>query len=162
MPSSGHGVSEAVRNHIHTWITDEVASAIYEVSTYTSKSLPHFAMNLRTSKNWKRVARRRRTGGFEREFHNAGIPASADVALYVHSPASDYSADAYLIKVKGKLIAGGKTKLQSVFNSTITSRDKTELTTPKFVPFTQAQLAAAQVRYEYGDGFDQLEVEREI
>jgi hypothetical protein len=137
--ASGHGVSEAVRNHIKVWVTEDVVNAIKRP-----------AYLLRDSKAWKRKARRNSpTGfGFEREYYCEGV--SDAVKLIVHSPESDYSADRYVFMVGDKAVAGGKTKLQSVMHSSAVSSDKTKIEKDSFTALSAAELEKISVNMTFG------------
>ena len=166
--ASGKGVSEAVRNHVGTWLNDvnllDQLFIAYEKSGGKLKK-EAFIQRIRKSDDWKRQSRKTTGSGFTREYYSDSLGGkSSKVRLLVHSPKSDYSADSYVFNVDGKAVAGGKTKLQSVFYST---KVKDEAANPvaqtaTFTKFTKAELQAMETKMIYGDCFDQLEFEREV
>lgn len=167
MPSIGHGISDAVRNHIPTWIDNGLADVLYEkyrkangiISRgYTKDS---FRSVIRNSTTWVRKSRKTTRSGFERLYLCKNIP---DATLIVHSPEDDMSANAYVFHIDGEPIAGGKTKLKSTHVSTkISTKDKTSIEPMEitFIKFTKEELRAMKTQMDHGDGFDHLEVERE-
>ena len=169
MGASGHGVSASVRNHVSTWVSDETLSTkLYDEYCAVQGNKPKdtkeaFSRKLKSSAQWKRKSRSRSKSGWERTYVHDSIPENT-VKLVVHSPESDFSADSYLFFVKNKPVAGGKTKLKSVFYSTAV-KDKVEtdkVETEVYTKFTPKELEAIEGKLKYGDGFASLFSEREV
>lgn len=166
MTSLGHGISDAVRNHIPIWVDDTIVNVLYEAykgsgGILSKEGTGGFRKRVKESKDWVRKSRRTTDTGFERMYRCKTVQKAT---LIVHSPPGDMSANAYVFCIDDKPIAGGKTKLKSTHVSTQIS--KTDKTTSKsedtvFVKFSEEELSAMRVRMEFGDGFDRLELDRE-
>jgi hypothetical protein len=162
MASLGHGISDAVRNHIPVWVDDQVVNALY--TEYKNSggvvSLPVFRTRIRLASSWVRKSRKTTTTGFERLYHCKTVQKAT---LIVHSPPGDMSASGYVFHIDDKPIAGGKTKLQSVqVTSAVSKKDKSSVRPydVQFVKFSEDELRRMRMGMEYGDGFDRFEVER--
>ncbi len=163
MATLGHGISEAVRNHIPVWIDDPLIDVLYDHYKQAGGVLDkaHFRSRIRVSAEWVRKSRRNTASGYERLYHCKTVNKAT---LIVHSPPSDMSANGYVFRIDGKPVAGGKTKLKSVqVSSSISREDKTSVRPQDvvFVTFSEEELLKMRVQAEYGDGFDYFEHERE-
>jgi len=163
MASLGHGISDAVRNHIPVWIDEVLIDLLYEHYKKAGGVLekPAFRSRIRQSEQWVRKSRRNTSSGYERLYHCKTVQKAT---LIVHSPPEDMSANGYVFQIDGKPVAGGKTKMKSVQVSTALSRtDKTSVRPQDvvFVKFSEEELQKMRVQAEYGDGLDYFEHERE-
>lgn len=162
MPATGHGISEAVRNHIPIWVDEEIVEVLYSEYTKTGGNLPkeNFKRKVRSSDFWKRKSRKKSGSGHERLY---ACDTVSKATLIVHSPATDMSANSYVFCIDSKPVAGGRTKLQSVhISQSLSKKDKT-VTKPidiQFVKLSESELRAMRTQMEFGDGFAQLELER--
>lgn len=164
MASIGHGISDAVRNHIPTWIDDPTLNILYEAyhkagGVLSRDGVSGFRHRVRESNNWKRKSRKTTASGYERLYQ---CKIASKATLIVHSPESDMSANSYVFCIDGVPVAGGKTKLKSVQVSTVISKDKTSARPHdvQFVKFTEDELTKMRTEMRFGDGFAQLELER--
>lgn len=161
MASLGHGISDAVRNHIPVWVDSQVVDLLYEGYKKANGPYPKptFANNIKKPENWVRKKRVSTSSGWERQYHCKTVQSAQ---LIVHSPSTDMSANAYVFKVDGEPVAGGKTKLKSVQISTALSKDKTSgrLQDIQFVKFSEEEIIKMRTQMEFGDGFSHLEEER--
>jgi hypothetical protein len=166
MASIGKGISDAVRNHIPVWIDDAVVNVLYSEykkanGMLSKEGLSGFKSRIKSASSWVRKSRKSTNTGFERLYHCKTVQKAT---LIVHSPPKDDSANAYVFMMDGKPIAGGKTKLKSTHVTTALSKDKTSLKAidVQFVKFSEAELISMRTRMEFGDGFEFLEMEREV
>jgi hypothetical protein len=165
MPSIGHGISDAVRNHISIWIDDNLVDVLYNEYTKSGGTLKKegvqgFRYKVRNASEWVRKSRKTTSSGFERLYRCKTVQKAT---LIVHSPATDLSANGYVFCMDSKPVAGGKTKLQSTHTTTaVSKKDKTSVRLQDviFVKFTEEDLRKMRTQMEFGDGFDQLELER--
>lgn len=166
MGSLGHGISEAVRNHIPIWIDDHLVDVLYEEykksgGVLNKEGQSGFKRRVRESSSWVRKSRKTTTSGFERLYHCKTVQKAS---LIVHSPPGDLSANGYVFCVDSKPIAGGKTKLKSVqVSASLSKNDKTTMRAQdvQFVKFSEEELRKMRTEMEFGDGFERLEFERE-
>lgn len=164
MISLGHGISDAVRNHIPIWVDDSLVDALFTEYKKAGGVLDRqgFRSRIRQSDQWVRKSRKNTSTGYERLYHCKTVQKAT---LIVHSPVTDMSANGYVFQIDGKAVAGGKTKMKSVQVSTQLSRtDKTSVnpTDVTFVKFSEEELQRMRVQAEFGgDGFDYFENERE-
>lgn len=166
MASIGHGISDAVRNHIPVWVDDSLVEVLFTEykkagGVLSKDGSQGFRSRIRSSSDWVRKSRKTTPSGYERLYHCKTVQKAS---LIVHSPESDMSANGYVFCIDGKPVAGGKTKLKSVQVSTAISRgDKTSVRPQDvtFVKFSEEELQKMRVQAEYGDGFDYFENERE-
>lgn len=163
MASLGHGISDAVRNHIPVWIDDTLVDTLYNEyqKTLGILSKESFRVRIRSSSDWVRKSRKNTPSGFERLYHCKTVQKAT---LIVHSPPTDRSADSYVFCMDAKPIAGGKTHLKSVQVTTaISAKDKTSVNQRDviFIKISDEELRRMRIQMEYGDGFDWLEVERD-
>lgn len=166
MPSIGHGISDAVRNHIPIWVDDQVVDLLYGEYKRTNGILNKegsggFRARVRDPKNWVRKSRKTTGSGFERFYQCKPVQKAS---LIVHSPGSDMSANGYVFQIDGKAVVGGKTKMKSTQVSTTLSRgDKSSsrYTDTIFVKFSEEELRKMRTEMEFGDGFEHLELERQ-
>jgi hypothetical protein len=165
MSSLGHGISDAVRNHIPLWIDDSLVDILFDVYAKSNGTLKKdgaygFRRNIREAGNWVRKSRKTTSSGYERLYQCKPVK---NATLTVHSPAGDMSANGYVFCIDGKPIAGGKTKLQSTHVTTaLSKKDKTSMrpTDVHFVKFSEEELRKMRTEMEFGDGFGHLEMER--
>lgn len=163
MASLGHGISDAVRNHIPVWIDEPLIDTLYEGYKEAGGVLEkyYFRSRIRQSDQWVRKSRRNTSSGYERLYHCKTVQKAT---LIVHSPPEDMSANGYVFQIDGKPVAGGKTKLKSTHVSTSLSRtDKTSVRPADivFIRFTEDELQKMRIQSEYGgDGYDYFESER--
>jgi hypothetical protein len=164
MPSLGHGISDAVRNHIPVWVDDPLIEVLFAEYKKAGGILDRvgFRMRIRVASEWVRKRRHTTPSGWEREYHCKTVQKAT---LIVHSPESDMSANGYVFYIDGKPVAGGKTKLKSTHVTQAVSRtDKTSVRPQDvvFVKFSEEELQKMRIQSEYGsDGFDYFESERE-
>lgn len=164
MASLGHGISDAVRNHIPIWVDDDLIEPLYEEYKKSGGVLSksNFKARIRSSSDWVRKSRKNTSSGYERLYHCKTVQKAT---LIVHSPETDQSADSYLFCIDTKPIGGGKTKLKSIHITTnISKNDKTSVRPQDviFVKFSAEELQRMKAQIEYGDGFDYFEMEREV
>lgn len=165
MASIGHGISDAVRNHIPVWVDEALVDVLFEEFKKANGTLPKdgrsgFRSRIRESSDWVRKSRKNTSTGFERLYHCKTVQKAT---LIVHSPPKDDCANGYVFLMDGKPIAGGKTKMKSTHITTALSKDKTSLkpTDVQFVKFSEEELRKMRTQMEFGDGFESLEMERE-
>lgn len=163
MSSIGHGISDAVRNHIPVWVDNDLIEVLYPqyVANGGILSKDQFARRVRNASDWVRKSRSKTGSGFERKYHCKTVQKAT---LIVHSPETDMSANGYAFCIDGKVVAGGRTKLQSTHVSTKVSRTDKTTSRPEavtFVKFSEEELIKMRTEMEFGDGFQQLEMERE-
>jgi len=166
MPSLGHGISDAVRNHIPIWVDSQVIDLLYEEykksgGTLSKDGYGGFGRRIREATDWVRKSRRTTSSGFERKYH---CKTCQKATLIVHSPPDDMSANSYVFCIDDKAVAGGKTKLKSThISSAVSAKDKTTARPQdvQFVKFTEEELRKMRTRMEFGNGFEHLEFERE-
>jgi len=162
MASIGHGISDAVRNHIPVWVDDSTIDILFEAYKTSGGILTKeaFTRRMRESSNWVRKSRKNTESGYERLYH---CKTMQKATLIVHSPESDLSANSYVFRIDDQPIAGGKTKLKSTHVSkTVSNSDKTS-TRPhevQFVKFTEEELRKMATQMRFGDGFAHLEFDR--
>ncbi len=164
-PSIGHGISDAVRNHIKVWVDDALVDVLYDEykkvgGTLSKDGIKGFRYKVQSSSDWIRKSRKTTSSGYERLYH---CKTTGKATLTVHSPPGDMSADSYVFCVDGKPVAGGKTKLKSTHVSTsVSSKDKTSVrpSDVTFVKFSEEELRKMKTLMEFGDGFEHLELER--
>jgi len=152
--SQGRGISDAVRNAIHEWITDGLVETLF--SNYSpGGSKQAFAYRLRSDKDWVRRARRNHVKGFERDYDCKSFPAGI-VGLRVHTNLQDDVIKYVTFRVQGKLVGGGTVHVPSVLASqkgrVATIGGRTTNPQPTFVPFTKEQLHKLETEMEYGSG----------
>lgn len=164
MASIGHGISDAVRNHIPVWVDEDLVNILYPEYKNSGGVLSKevFHRRLRQSDQWVRKSRRKSGSGSHERLYSCKTVAKA--SLIVHSPPADKSANGYVFLIDGSPIAGGKTKLQSTHITTaVSKKDKTTIH-PRdviFVKFSDDELRKMRTQMEFGDGFEHLELERE-
>ena len=100
MASMGHGISDAVRNHIPIWVDNQVVNQMYDVYKQTGGTLNKEGINgfrslVTRSDGWVRKGRSKTTSGWERKYHCKTVQT---VTLVVHSPDTDMSANAYVFR----------------------------------------------------------------
>lgn len=166
MPSIGHGISDAVRNHIPIWVDPNVANLLYDEYKNDATNKPIKSETFRSIINkpdaWVRTGRKKTSTGFERHYSCKSI---GKVSLIVHSPPEDKSANGYAFYIGKTPVAGGKTKLQSTHVSIkVSSKDKTSsrYEDAVFIQFTKEELEAMSTIDRFGDGLSRLETEREV
>lgn len=172
MSSIGHGISDAVRNHIPLWVDNQLVDTLYD--TYTNSNeykksnaigkegVNGFRRRVSNAKEWKRVKRKSSNSGWERHYVCKSVK---NATLIVHSPETDMSADSYLFLIDNQPIGGGKTKLKSTHTtSSISTKDKTSIRQQdvQFVRLTEDELLRMKIEHQFGDGFGWLEHSREI
>lgn len=165
MASIGHGISDAVRNHIPVWVDDKLVEALYEEHQKAGGEIGKlgvygFKSKIRSPGAWIRKSRKHAKDGYERLYHCKNV---AKAKLIVYSPEDDKSANAYVFYIGDKAVAGGKTKLKSTHITTnVSSKDKTSLnpTDIQFVKFTEEELQTMRIQTEFGGGLDRLEFDR--
>jgi|SRR5271166_4072748 len=163
MASLGHGISDAVRNHIPVWVDDPLVEALFTEYKKAGGVLDRtgFRTRIRQSDQWVRKSRKNTSTGFERLYHCKTVQKAS---LIVHSPATDMSANGYVFSIDGKPVAGGKTKMKSVqVTKQLSKTDKTSVNPSDvtFVKFSEDELQKMRIQAEYGgDGFDYFENER--
>lgn len=166
MASLGHGISDAVRNHIPVWVDDQVVDLLYTEYKNTGGVLQKdgfsgFRARIKDPKNWVRKSRRQTNSGYERLYACKPVQKAT---LVVHSPQTDMSANGYVFQVDGKVVAGGKTKLKSVqVDAKVSKNDKTSsrLQDIAFVKFSEEDVRRMRTQMEFGDGYDYFEDERQ-
>jgi hypothetical protein len=151
--SQGKGISDAVRESISSWITEEVATKIV-----VAAKRPIQLYLLRDAKSWVRRVRRGISNGWERDYDCKHI-SGGRVGLRVHTDAADRYIKYVTFRVDGKLIGGGVVNVPSVLvgqaslmgrkiqNASFASTEAT----PRFRPFTASELAKLTTELEYGD-----------
>lgn len=168
MASIGHGISDAVRNHIAVWVDDSIVDALYEEYNKAGGILKKdgtsgFRYRIRQAGSWVRKSRSNNyPTGFERLYHCKTVQKAT---LTVVSPASDDSATAYLFHIDGKPIAGGRTKLKSTHVSkVISAKDKTgtKASDTVYVKFTEEELRKMSMQMKLGGGLEYYELERDV
>lgn len=164
MASIGHGISDAVRNHIPVWVDNQLVDVLYSEyqksgGTLKKDGFNGFSYKVKQSSDWVRKSRKNTNSGFERLYHCKTV---AKATLIVHSPESDQSANGYVFCIDNKPIAGGKTKLKSTHVTIALSKDKTSVKAHElqFVKFSEEDLRKMRTQMEFGDGFSHLEMER--
>lgn len=165
MPSLGHGISDAVRNHIPIWVDETLVDILFTEyqkggGTLKKEGYQGFRSRIRGATDWVRKSRKTTSSGFERLYHCKTVPKAT---LIVHSPESDQSANGYVFCMDGKPVAGGKTKMKSTHITTALSKnDKTSIKPADvtFVKFSEEELRKMRTQMEFGDGFEHLELER--
>jgi hypothetical protein len=163
MASLGHGISDAVRNHIPIWIDNDLIDTLYDQYKQAGGLLskPAFAIRIRKSSEWVRKSRKNTSSGYERLYRCKTVQKAT---LIVHSPESDLSANGYVFCIDDKPIAGGKTKLKSTHVTTSLSKSDKTTTRCKdvqYVRFSDEELQRVKTQMEFGDGFEHLELVRE-
>jgi hypothetical protein len=166
MASIGHGISDAVRNHIPVWVDDALIDVLYAEyqkggGVLKRDGVSGFRYRIRQSADWVRKSRKTTSTGFERLYHCKTVQKAT---LVVHSPANDESANAYVFYMDGKAVAGGRTKLKSThITSAVSTKDKTTVkpTEVAYVKLSDVELRRMNTQLEHGSGLEMLEFERE-
>lgn len=165
MASIGHGISNAVRNHIPIWVDDTLIDTLYQEynksgGTIAKDGYGGFRRRVKEPSDWVRKSRKNTDSGYERLYHCKTV---AKASLIVHSPPGDLSANGYVFCIDGKPIAGGKTKLKSTHVTTaISKNDKTSVKAEElaFVKFSEEELRKMHTQMMFSDGFAYFEAER--
>lgn len=152
--TQGRGISDAVRESIEVWVTDEVMAIL---QNETKGTVSRWAM--RNSKNWVRRGRRNLpAGGYERDYECKNT--NGRVGLRVHTDASDEHIRYVTFRVDRKLIGGGVVNVPSVLVGHVTNRSRriqdanfsaSATETPRFRPFTTEEITKLSHSLEYGD-----------
>jgi hypothetical protein len=163
MVTIGHGVSDAVRNHISIWIDDAMIDSLYAAYKESGGKLnkSSFCIRIRQPKEWVRRSRSKTSSGYERVYRCKTVEKAT---IIVHSPASDMSANGYVLCIDGTAVGGGKTNMKSTrITNALSKSDKstTSLTKVQYVRFSEAELQTFRIQMEYGDGFHSLDMDRE-
>lgn len=166
MSSLGHGISDAVRNHIPVWVDDSLVDVLYDEYKKTGGTLKKegyhgFRYCVKQSSDWVRKSRKTTPSGYERLYRCKTVP---NATLVVHSPETDLSANAFAFCINGKAVTGGKTKLKSTHVTTALSKGDKATTRQEdvtFVRLSEEELRKMRIQMEYGDGFEHFEFERE-
>lgn len=165
-PSIGHGISDAVRNHLSLWVDEQVVDVLFDEykkggGILNKEGSGGFRARVKDSKNWVRKSRRNTSSGFERLYQCKPVQKAS---LVVHSPQEDDRANGYVFQIDGKAVIGGKTKMKSTHVSTVLSKgDKSSArySDVVFVKFSEEELRKMRTEMEFGDGFGHLEIERQ-
>lgn len=152
--SNGHGISDAVRLAISSWVTADLTDLLYAALPETYKSIKQavFRARLQRPESWVRYNRTKESFGYKRRYHlkNSGIEDV--VLLTVNTDSSDYRITFVTFSMNGQIIYGGKVDVPSVQltgarrNVQIQADDR--LT---FTPFTREQLDRFRIELECGD-----------
>ena len=180
MASSGHGISDAVRGSIRTWMTDRVIDILYKEAQSRglagSGSKSSFASMLRSASMWTRISRKRsdKAGIWSRTYYSKmfGTKSSGitNVGLTVlTNPAKagqpeDMVIEYVTITYAKKVIGGGKVSIPSVRLSQVGRRADIEGFTSEslFSEFTEVELNRLTAELEFGEDsvFALIEEER--
>jgi hypothetical protein len=158
------GISDAIRDLIGTWLTQEVVDRLWDAfPNRGNMPISNFRRKLQEDKSWARRARRKHSGGHERDYECKQF-ASGRVVLRVHTDSADRYIKYVTFKIDGKIIGGGVVNVPSVLvgdgkRSGPQTKESTSKatpavptpTTPQFKPFTAAELLRLPIELEYDD-----------
>jgi hypothetical protein len=149
---SGNGISDAVRGAVKEWMTDETVDVLFEeykkannvpappAGRFAGDVKMAFKAKVRFNEDWVRVNRLNAKKGYIRTYYNKGFP-KRDVTLEVKTNEMDTVIDYVSVKVKGKVVGGGKVRVPSVDMPQTGRKAKIQLE-PEFTPFTAKELEA--------------------
>lgn len=150
--ASGHGISQAVRNHIPIWINEQVAHRLFLAVQKLDGKVNElvFKAGVRNPENWKRTTRILIESEYRRWFR---CETHEKLGLVVISSLDDQSANGYVITVDNKIAANGFTKLQSVNSTDKLSKDKTQVT-PEFAEATEQEIKEMGLRWDHNQYYE--------
>lgn len=150
--SSGKGISDAVRNAIGDWITDDVISTLWsDFKNEGGISRSAFGARLRMDAFWVRRVRRGHSQGWERDYDCKVFPKGT-VGLRVHTNQEDTHIKFVTFKVGDRYVGGGKVHVPSMLVSQAGRKASIQNgKTPTFTPFSQAELEKLNTQRQFGE-----------
>ena len=157
------GISDAIRETINTWITDDLITLLFAQYEKSGGKLnpKSFAVRAKNADAWKRYKRGNdpQGTGFFRTYYCKDFGTKGVVDLRVLTNFDDTVIKYVMFYIDGKMVYAGACNVPStrfpsygykpMLQNTVQANISTS-TTVAFVPFTEAQLQKLATQYEFG------------